>query len=300
MKRKIVSLTFSLLLISCLATAQDFQKIHSVPAEKFDFKKTGTLPDAIVEASGLETFGKGSYWTHNDGGVPVLFNIDSTGNLIRTLHLKNKNRGWEDLAKDPEGNLYIGEFGNNHNNKKDLKILKITNPDSITERVSYARPIRYHYEDQVEFPPPPSSHNFDVDAFIFLNDSLYLFTKNRTRPFNGIINVYALPAEPGEYTAKKVDTFRLEGKMFDNWITGADISEDGNTVALLFHGKVILITDYHHKKFSSGKFHEIELGHYTHKAGICFEGPNKVMIVDEKELGLLGGNIYELKYNKIK
>ena len=155
--------------------------------------------------------------------------------------------------------------------------------------------ISYTYEDQKEYPPPPDKRNFDVDAFIYLRDSLYLFTKNRTKPYNGIVNIYRLPTTPGRYIAKKVDLFKLPGtKMTSNWITGATISNDNHTIALLFHHKIILIKDFNPDKISTGDFYQINLDHYSHKAGICFSDMNTLLIVDELELDILGGNIYKV------
>lgn len=249
----------------------------------------------IKEASGLETFDNQIFWTHNDDRYSILYGIDSTGTLQRAVHLRNKNSGWEDLTTDRQGNMYIGAFGNNRNDKRDTKILKIPDPSTITDAITLAPTIKYIYEDQLDYPPRPENLNFDVDAFVCLGDSLYLFTKNRTKPYNGIINVYVLPTLPGEYTAVKTDSFRLPGKeMFSNWITGVDISPDGSMLCLLFHDKVLIIKNFKRPHFSSGDFIQLNLGHFSHKAGNCFIDNQNLLIVDENELDLIGGNIYRL------
>ncbi|MGM0581490.1 MAG: hypothetical protein ACQETL_12460 [Bacteroidota bacterium] len=280
------------------ASAQKiFKPILEIVAEdEFSFEQAGVLPESINEASGLETFNAKVFWTHNDGGKPVLFGLDSAGNLLKTVYLSNKNRGWEDLTKDDTGSLYIGGFGNNNSDKKDLKIYIISNPDSIKDAITLAKVIKFSFEDQESFPPLPEKHNFDVDAFFHLNDSLYLFTKNRTDPYNGIINVYVLPAVSGEFVAKKMDTFILEGLKYNNWITGVDISEDKKSIALLFHYRVIIISGFSAPKFTNGNFREFNLNHYSHKAGIVFMKANELMIVDEKELGFIGGNLYRFNF----
>ncbi len=272
--------------------------LEIVNESKYSFVQTGNLPESIDEASGLETFDNEVFWTHNDGGKPVLFGIDSSAKIIKTVYLRNKNRGWEDLANDENGNLYIGAFGNNKSDKKDLKIYIIPNPDSIQEEITLAKVIKFSFEDQDSFPPPPEKHNFDVDAFFHLNDSLYLFTKNRTNPYDGLINVYVIPASSGEFVAKKVDVFKLDGVKYNNWITGVDISEDKKSIALLFHHRVILIENFGAPIFSKGTFKEFNLNHYSHKAGIVFINNNELVIVDEKEMGFGGGNIYRFSIRK--
>ncbi|WKV12903.1 hypothetical protein [Marivirga harenae] len=271
-------------------------KLNQASVDQFSFQVLGKLPETINEASGLETFDSNLYWTHNDGGIPVLFGIDSIGTIIKTVHLANKNRGWEDLTRDDYGNLYIGAFGNNKSDKKELKIYIVPNPDSITAKVTLAKVISFSFEDQKAFPPTPDRNNFDIDAFFCLNDSLYLFTKNRTKPYNGLINVYALPITSGDYIAKKVDAFKLDGAMLNNWITGADISKDKGTIALLFHHRIITIENFLTPVFSKGTFTEYKLNQYSHKAGIVFTKKKQLMIVDEREMNFIGGNIYQFNY----
>src|SRR5690606_37105404 len=127
-----------------------------------------------------EISASGILWTHNDDRLPVLYGLDTTGRIVKTIHLNHRNNGWEDLAMDNERNLYIGAFGNNKNDRKDLAILKIKQPETNQETVVNAEVIRYEYSDQQHFPPDRSRMNFDADAFVSISDSLYIITKNRT------------------------------------------------------------------------------------------------------------------------
>jgi hypothetical protein len=264
------------------------------------FREIGSLPKHVHEASGLAITGARNFWTHNDGGVPILYCIDTAGNVVRSLQLNHPNSGWEDLATDKKGNLYVGGFGNNNNDKKALKIYKIAMPESITDKVYNAGIIKYSYADQHAFPPGPRHRNFDMDAFIAKGDSLYLFTKNRTEPFTGYTKIYSLPQAPGEYVAAPVDSIFLgPGPMMDKWVTSADVSPDGKTLALLSHACVWLITDFNQGKFSSGRIVRLDLDHLSHKAGIAFDGNTRLYIVDELEFGVLGGKIYSLNLKDV-
>jgi WD40 repeat protein len=287
------------LIITC--AGKETSAIDSIPKIKIvtvstkSFVQVGTLPGHIQEASGLVKGEQQNFWTHNDDGIPVLFSVDHEGKLIRTLYLNNANNGWEDIARDHESNLYIGAFGNNRNDKKDLKILIIKNPESITEKIYNAEIINFIYEDQTEFPPPLQKRNYDADALIAYNHSLFIFTKNRTKPFTGYTKVYRLPKNPGQHKAILVDSLYLgPGPMMDDWVTGADLSPDGSKLALLGHSTVWIISGFNKDKFSSGKITKIELGNYSHKAGIAFTSENELFIVDEKEFGILGGLMYRL------
>ena len=241
----------------------------------------------------------GTLWTHNDDRLPILYGLDSLGNILRTIHLNHPNHGWEGLARDQHGNLYIGAFGNNRNDRKDLAIYKINDPDEISDQVINAGIISFSYSDQRAFPPGEQQMNFDVDAFISIGDSLYLFTKNRTKPFTGYSKVYRLSQTPGKHTAVLHDSLFLgNGSMLNHWVTGADISPDGRWIALLSHDCLWMINGYENNRFSSGKIFKIPLKHFSHKAGVCFSGDREILIVDELEFGVLGGRIYSFDLSR--
>jgi hypothetical protein len=259
-----------------------------------------SLPKQINEASGLEITSGKHLWTHNDGGLPVLYCLDTTGQLVRTLQLNHPNSGWEDLAQDKNGTLYVGAFGNNKNDKQTLKIYMLPKPDSIRDIVFTAQTITFSYKDQKDFPPAPSKRNFDMDAFIAMNDSLYLFSKNRTTPFTGYSKIYTLPQQPGSYIAVCNDSIYLgKGPMIDNWVTAADISPDGKILVLLSHQYLWLIKNFKENRFSTGKIFRVKLNHFSHKAGVSFLTNTKLCIVDELEMGLIGGKLYTLNLEQV-
>jgi hypothetical protein len=298
MTRFFSTLLFSLCVSSLMAhyVQQDTLKTKAkqLDARKAVLKEIASLPKTLKEASGLQ-FINGRLWSHNDDGIPALYCIDSVGNLIRAVQVNSLNRGWEDLAQDEKGNVYIGSFGNNKNDKRDLKIYRISAPDSISTTVAIPDLIQYTYSDQKHFPPDKTNKNFDVDAFFHWEGALWLFTKNRTTPFNGYSKVYKLPAEPGPQTAQLVDSLYVgNGPMINNWITSADISPDKKTVALLFHDRIWFLRNIRNEQFSKAAIFELTLNHYSHKAGITFKENSAVYIVDEFEANILGGKLYSL------
>jgi len=263
-------------------------------------KMIASLPKNVAEASGLEITSSGLLWTHNDDRFPVLYGCDTLGNVAKVVHLNHSNNGWEDLTQDEDGNLYIGAFGNNKNDRRNLSILKLPQPDKITDRVFNAELIEFTYEDQDEFPPPPTHRNFDADAFVSIGDSLYIFTKNRTEPFTGYTKIYRLPSSPGKYRATLYDSIYLgNGSMMENWVTSADISPDREWLALLSHDRIWLVKTAPGKRFSAGQIFSLNLGAISHKAGLCFASNTLVYIVDELEFGFLGGKLYSLDLTEI-
>jgi hypothetical protein len=170
-----------------------------------------------------------TYWTHNDGGSnPTLYKITEKGELLDSVFLsKIPNIDWEDLAKDAAGNLYIGDFGNNLNLRKDLTIYKlaIQKPEAIQQ-------IKYHYQDQEEFPPAKEEKNYDCEAFFEQAGNLYLFSKNRG---DKSVKMYTIPGKAGEYAAKSNEEIYLKSQ-----VTAADINPGKTMFALLSYGKVFL------------------------------------------------------------
>ncbi|GGE96073.1 hypothetical protein [Hymenobacter cavernae] len=198
----------------------------------------------VVESSGFELANpEGDLWTHADGGNTArLYKVTPQGDLLQTLNLAPLvNIDWEDLAQDDEGRLYIGDFGNNQNKRQNLVIYRLSGlPQKPTIDT-----IHFRYPDQRTFPPKKVARNFDCEAFFYRQDSLYLFTKNRGE--GHWVKEYVLPARPGRHTAILVDSIQI-----NTWITGADISPDGHTVALLGYGHIYLIERQPGRKLFDG------------------------------------------------
>lgn len=260
-----------------------------------DFKTIGKTPAILKEASGLYIDETRGLWSHNDDRFPILYRFDTLGKVINTIHLNHSNIGWEAITADTNGNVYIGGFGNNKNDRKDLAILKIKPLNTITERVTQGELIRFSYSDQTSFPPSANKKNYDSDALIFFQDALYIFSKNRTNPYTGYTRIYRLPQEPGTHVAELVDSiYTGKGNMMENWVTDAAVNPDKNMLALLGHDKIWLITNFEDATFSKGKITLINLPHFTHKAGLAFMDNTTLYVVDEKEFDILGGNIYKI------
>jgi hypothetical protein len=133
---------------------------------------------------------------------------------------------WEDLAQDDNRALYLGDFGNNQNKRRNLCIYRLSGPE-----LQHVDTIQFTYPDQHDFPPRKTRRNFDCEAFYAYQDSLYLFTKNRGE--GGLVKQYVVPATPGRHLARLADSLYLP-----SWVTAADISPDGRRVALLGYGYV--------------------------------------------------------------
>lgn len=269
-------------------------------AQQVSLTEVCKLDPVIKESSGVIVAG-GKIWTHNDSGEPVLYAIDKTGKITDALYVgSGKNKDWEDLAKDDAGNIYIGAFGNNGNKRHDLQILKIADPTKNADKIATPEVIEFSFPDQRYFPPAENMQNYDVEAMIWLNNSLYLFSKNRTIPFNGFSKVYKVPATKGKYVAELVDSIYTGPEpMLSNWVTSADISPDQKKLVLLGHDKLWLFTCFEGDKFFSGKKYTLSFGTMSQKEGVCFYSNNELYITDEY-FYKIGGKLYSLNLANAK
>lgn len=202
------------------------------------------LPKILNESSGLIILSENHFWSHNDsGGEPELYEIDSTGKLIRTLKITNaKNIDWEEITVDKQDNFYIGDFGNNANKRRDLTIYKIKNFSKIKSDSTAAEKITFKYEDQFDYPPTLAFKHFDAEAMLVVGDSIYIFTKDfYTQPYSGKSRIYVIPNNPGTYTARLVNILETDkSSKYNGAVTAAAMSENG-TVAILTYDRLWLL-----------------------------------------------------------
>lgn len=247
----------------------------------FNINKVGSLPNTITESSGLaKSFNKNTFWTHNDGGGEAeLYEIDSVGNLMNTLKVPNTtNIDWEDLAQDSKGNIYIGDFGNNTNQRKDLTIYKFQ--PNYPEKVEK---ITFSFSDQMEFPPQKKDMNFDCEAFFWANDSLFLFSKNRG---DKLVKMYKMPSLAGDYKVEPISNIFLKTN-----ITAADISPNGNQFALLGYGKIFLFgIENNQISFSKPQF--CIKASLKQTEALAYISENKILITNEQK------GVFIIKFNK--
>ena len=216
-----------------------------------------TLSSTINETSGLIYLNQ-RLITHTDsGGEAALYEIDTiSGNYNRKVIIKNAtNVDWEDICFD-ENYIYIGDFGNNLGSRTDLKIYRISISDyfSAENDEVNADIITYNYADQISFTPSLYSTNFDAEALISYNDSLYIFTKN-WGDFK--TNIYSIPKTPGNYQIHKIDQIESQGL-----ITGATYSGSSKTLLLtgyILDSFVIEIQQFSNNQFSLGSIEKYSI-----------------------------------------
>lgn len=246
------------------------------PAAPAGLERLAPLSGQVQESSGIAVLGQGEYLTHNDAGnSPELYKIDAKGKVQQTIKLKVPNVDWEDLAQDSEGNIYIADTGNNDNKRRELAVYKL-NPDQPEQ----VQAIRFTYEDQKEFPPKKKDRNFDSEALFWSDGNLYIISKDRGQ--GQTAKVYQVPDQPGTYKAKLIGSHKIKAQ-----ITGAAISRNGETVALLSEEALHLFRDFDSPdRFYEGKYEKRALEGAGQTEAVAFETDDVLIITSE------GGNLY--------
>ncbi len=239
------------------------------------------LPYGLKEVSALEyTPADRLLWIIEDSGnANNLYALDAKAQLTKTIEITNaKNEDWEDLTSDREGNIYIGDFGNNNKKRADFTIYKINKPSESEDSAK---------AEIIDFKLPKDMKSLDFESFFLFKNRFYIFSKDDKK---GVM--ISVENKIGEQEAKLETKFNLDGK--DDKITSAAISADGKTVLLLNHDKLWKLTNFKTDDFFGGNIESIDFEHTSQKEGIVFITETEVFITDEND-GSVGGNLYSFK-----
>ncbi|MFY8008630.1 MAG: hypothetical protein ACOVNW_02990 [Flavobacterium sp.] len=287
---KKIILLFGFVLLSCQDTGTDLKILVS-------------LPQNLREVSGMQWDRKGNFFyvIQDSGNGSFLHEIGLDGKEIKNTIVGVENIDWEDLASDKEGNFYLGDFGNNKNERKDLCIYKI-NKSAVEDTTMMPVPdykVSFYYPEQTEFPPKKKDLLYDCEAFFEMNGFFYLFTKNRSKGFDGTTLIYKVPNAEGHHAAKLLGRYKTGEQFNDSAITGAAVSPDDSKFVLLSHSKVWLFEDFVGDDFLNGKIMVLPLHHNSQKEAVCFKDSNTILIADEKDKKT-GGNVYQVSLQSLK
>ena len=263
-------------------------------------KQIAELPKGLKEISGIAYANNLLYAIEDSGNPNEVIVMDTLGRITKNIMVSNvDNIDWEDLTFDNKGNLYIGDFGNNDNVRKDLAIHKINQSNLQNNEVKTEYKITFEYPEQTNFPPKRKDLMFDAEAFFEYNGNFYLFTKNRSRGFDGTSYIYKVPNKSGHHQAKLIKKIKTCSDYHNCAITSAAISPNGSKFVLLSHSKVWLFENYSKNDITSVEMIELHLNHYSQKEAICFKNNEELLIADER-VKKNGGKFYETNINILK
>lgn len=257
-------------------------------------QKKVRLDTKLAEISGLEKLEENLFVAHNDSGDgPYLYFLNGNGQLLkRTFLIGASNVDWEDIAYDGQNTLYVGDFGDNGNKRDDVCIYRIPIFGGEFKDSIVAERLSYFYPDRSKLKIADSELNFDVEAMAFIEGSLYLFSKNRTQPYDGVCKVYKIVLGEGSTKLECIQKIKIAG---NNWlrssITGADY----------FEGSLFLLT---YKKVFEYDWNENELVLIKKKSflrlkqreSICYDKLGFIWVGSEKSM-LGKQHLKRLKWN---
>lgn len=218
--------------------------------------KTIRLPPALTEASGLSITDSVFTWHNDSGDGPYLYRTDTSGAILAIDTLAAGASDYEDISRDPAGNFYVGDFGNNTGQRTSMAIYRYAPAEGRTDT------IRFTFPGQ-DGAGRNASGNYDCEAMVYFGGHLHLFTKDQVfRRGNFYTYHFRLPASPGAYEAELVDSLYLPRRV----VTAAAIDSLSGELVLTaynFHylvGKLptgaaslITISDYPEDRFFQGK-----------------------------------------------
>jgi hypothetical protein len=189
-------------------------------------QRVASLPPELNEASGVAVSRRnaGMLWVHNDSGDPILYALDTLGNLRGRVRIAEiDNNDWEDIAAgDCHGGscLYIGAIGDNYQIRSDRAVYIVPEPAVTDSLVRLRNAIHYRF--------PANRH--DTEALFVINEKLYLITKGRSGP----ITLYALPRAAVRDTAtlQPLQTLTSGLVQLPDMVTAAAATPDGKHVLI--------------------------------------------------------------------
>jgi hypothetical protein len=260
-------------------------------------QKTIILSEELKEISGIQYINDTLIAAHNDGGNgPMLYFLNpNSGKILKRVVVKGvKNTDWEDIAL--EGNyLYIGNFGNNENKRKNLSIIRVSWKEALVNDSINSEFMTFEYGDQKAFPPEKKALNFDAECLAFADGYLWLFTKNRTEPFDGISNVYRIKFQGNTHSILKSEysiKIGSKGWMFDS-VTGGDFAF--GYFYLTTYNRVLKYL------FSEGKFtlvKQYKYNEYNQKEALTVIKDDQIYVANEFQKVLGKQKLYRISLKK--
>ena len=223
----------------------------------------GALDSQLGNTSSL-VYWENGYWTNNDHNDSCLYQIDSTNaETVETLCFEGiQYYDMEEITQDSLY-LYFGDVGNNNGSRQNLHIWRIRKESILNQNVEIDT-IWFSYEDQTDFTYSPQATDFDCEAFVVADDSIYIFTKEWVSTQT---TIYAIPKTPGAHMARRCETYNVNGL-----ITGAAYMPEYKLVVLCgydydkrnilsaLHPFIVLLYDFKDGDLLSGNKRRLDFG----------------------------------------
>lgn len=235
-------------------------------------------PAVIQEASGVVASRrhKGVFWTHADSGNSAnLVAFDLSGKVLADLPtVGSVNIDWEDICADDEGNLYVGDIGNNTGFLPIRQIYKFAEPDPANPPAGPLHPVaRYEFRY-------PDDKRFNAESLFWRDGKLHLISREKKQPSQ----IYRLD-ESGEGALTlvhlgEVPTISASGADYDK--TRGELVVCGSRYAIMapFDGTKGVSASETGRRVYYPSTGTVE--------AVCFDGDNVVLVTE-------AGGIYQVR-----
>ena len=147
----------------------------------------------------------------------------TSGFRAMAVELPVQSHDWEAIGRDDDGNLWVGDIGNNECDRGDTAVLKVREPDPASlELATVLATYRYRFPD-----PPPGCAGRNAEAMFLFENRPYIIDKADQS------TVYRFPRlDPNDpVTLERVGTMAGGVRM----LSGADLSTDRRLLAVDTH-----------------------------------------------------------------
>jgi hypothetical protein len=179
-------------------------------------------------------------WTLSDSGAaPRLVAVRPSGLAVAPASpgvtvTGAANLDWEALTTDGQGNLIIGDVGNNLSRRRELHLYVVPEPDPSAPATAPARRLAFSWPDQTQYPDPEQRH--DCEAIFWHKGRLHLLTKHRRDTLTTVWRAEPAPGSDRAYLTQ-LGAFEARGM-----VTDASVSPDGRWLAVLTY-RVLWVFD---------------------------------------------------------
>ncbi|MCO6511296.1 MAG: hypothetical protein J5I65_10950 [Aridibacter famidurans] len=181
------------------------------------------------------------FWTHNDsGGGPYVYAFDLKGALLGIWKVEGaKNRDWEDIAtaKEADGKcyLYIGDIGDNEQDRDSVIIYRIEEPDTSAGSVPRDREDAARTAQALEIVITYPDGKWNAETLMVHPSTLDLYVVSKEKSAEArVFRVRgAVWKNAGKTKIKSESVGKLTMPTFlGGFLTGGEISPDGSRVVL--------------------------------------------------------------------
>lgn len=144
-----------------------------IPLKKYQITQ---LSDSLNENSGLTFFQRHLLTINDSGNSSEIFQLNKQNGKIEKVYQTHlRNIDWEAISAD-SASIYIGDFGNNLGTRKDLKVFKIPVQNQNLD-LNSIKEFPFQFQNQTDFTPKNLNTDFDVEAMVYNNNKIQIFTK---------------------------------------------------------------------------------------------------------------------------